>query len=318
MPDPFEQGFLEGLRLRAQSVAAGAAEQADAPVPDAVEELRALLAALWRYSVDGIVITHRGSWILVEVSDSFCSMTGFDRVELLGRTPRDLGLMQGSSVRLPTEADDTSSWEGLYETRLHRRDGSILVVEFSRQPLGERFMATIVRDVTRRHDLEVELRHLAETDPLTGLLNRRKFAAEAEREIRQTHRFGDPITLITLDVDGLKAINDEHGHHLGDTALRAVADTIRRNIREIDFAGRLGGDEFAVLLTRSDHSGAGRVLKAIIADLDLIRLDTETAEGLPISASAGLITTHTPTDLDTLMRTADQAMYRTKNQRRNQ
>jgi len=317
MASKAEFGFLEGLRRRAAAVAAGQVDRADEPVPAELGEVARLLQALWRSSVDGIVVSERTRWSFVEVSDSFCTLTGYTRVELLGRTPAELGLNATHVSRLSTHAPhaDTDGWEGLYEGQLRRRDGATRYVEFSRQRLGERFMATIVRDVTRRHDLETELRHLAETDHLTRLCNRRKFTAEVAREIRDSDRFGDPVTLIVLDLDGLKDINDRHGHHTGDAALRAVADTIRATIRDVDVAGRLGGDEFAILLTRSDPPGGVRLITELHSTLDDIRLDTESAQQLRISVSAGAVTMHSPEDAEDLLKAADDAMYRAKRRR---
>ena len=120
-------------------------------------------------------------------------------------------------------------------------------------------------DITDRRRLEVDLRHRADHDPLTGLLNRSAFERELERELGLASRYRTPCAMLVLDVDNLKSINDCHGHLAGDAVLRAVAAALRRRLRQTDIAGRLGGDEFGVLLPRADGAAARTVAGEILA-----------------------------------------------------
>ena len=104
----------------------------------------------------------------------------------------------------------------------------------------------ITRDATERLRREEELRREADTDPLTGLANRRGFDVRAQRLTATCEHNGTPAAVLMIDIDHFKAINDTHGHDGGDIVLRAVADTLARGARPIDLVGRLGGEEFAV------------------------------------------------------------------------
>jgi len=96
---------------------------------------------------------------------------------------------------------------------------------------------------------------LARTDPLTGIANRRAFFEFADIELKKAQRFKNPVSIIYMDIDNFKNINDRFGHHVGDRLLRIVADTIKKNIRSIDMAARFGGDELGVLLPETDDTG---------------------------------------------------------------
>jgi diguanylate cyclase (GGDEF)-like protein/PAS domain S-box-containing protein len=310
VPDFRDENVLVALQERARRVRAGELSADDPSLKGSGPSDDDLLGVLLRHSFDGITLNARKSRWLIEVSDSFCELTGYTRLELLGRTSVELGLVDPGWVREQATRMADQGVEGLYETRMRRKDGEERWVEFSQQLLGEEFVLTIVRDVTRRRALEQELRRLAHTDPLTGLFNRRRFEEEVEREIRVAKRAAEPISLLLVDLDDLKAINDEHGHQIGDEALRTVADGLQRVTRETDIVGRIGGDEFAVLLTRSDHAGAERVVEEFRHGLATPRI-SRGAE--PIEVSVGIATSSDPPqDYDSLMREADLAMYAEK------
>lgn len=166
---------------------------------------------------------------------------------------------------------------------------------------------------------ELELAHTqlrtlleqAHTDELTGLLNRRGFLRLAEEDLRQAQAAQHPLTLIYVDVDGLKALNDEAGHEAGDALLIETAELLRAAFRPTDVLARLGGDEF-VVLTRSFH-GNGEIIRHRIARLSqaLHRAGSQSRE---ISLSVGVILAGpcTVPALDDLLDRADKAMYEIK------
>ncbi|HEY8587375.1 MAG TPA: GGDEF domain-containing protein [Rhodanobacter sp.] len=152
---------------------------------------------------------------------------------------------------------------------------------------------------------------LATTDELTGLLNRRGFLRVAEAELRRAQVAQHPITLIYVDVDGLKALNDEAGHQAGDALLVETAALLRAAFRPTDVLARLGGDEF-VVLTNTFH-GTGAIIRHRIARLSQA-LHRSGAQSREISLSAGVVLA-TPSSvpaLDELLDRADQAMYQIK------
>jgi diguanylate cyclase (GGDEF)-like protein len=159
---------------------------------------------------------------------------------------------------------------------------------------------------------------LSRYDSLTGLHSRDFFLAEMEQEILRAARSGRPFALLMFDLDGLKAANDRFGHASGDTLLRAVADTLRGDIRITDVAARWGGDEFVLLLPETDLTGAMLVADKVRIDIGRLALPQD---GLMVrtSASIGLVTYPDDGKSSTeLMRRADLAMYEAKRRGRDQ
>ena len=155
----------------------------------------------------------------------------------------------------------------------------------------------------------------ARTDPLTGIRNRRSFLQEAGLCIKRAQRKGEPVSLLMFDIDHFKAINDNHGHGVGDEALRQFSQTIQTKIRETDVFGRLGGEEFALLLTETkpDSLHTAERLRDNIA-----RIRLECAAGQVKFTSSIGVAHGAPGDLvEQLLRQADQALYRAKKLGRN-
>lgn len=150
-----------------------------------------------------------------------------------------------------------------------------------------------------------EARRTARTDTLTGVANRFCFREAASASLAGP----GPLTVVSLDVDGFKAVNDLRGHAAGDMLLRRIAHTLGEVVREDDLVARLGGDEFAILLTRTDGDAAASLLRRIRTSLDRVM----TLEGWPVTFSVGAITTSgSGIDVDGLMNRADEEMYRAK------
>ena len=159
-----------------------------------------------------------------------------------------------------------------------------------------------------RHQLD-EVERRATVDLLTGVASRRHFLDLSDHALAVAHRTAQPLSLLYLDADGLKRVNDEEGHHAGDALLRRFGAVLQSEVRAADVVGRLGGDEFAVLLSGDDRTAAGaaadRLLQAMAADPDG-----------PIGASIGVVAL-TPdeagrTTTDELLARGDQLMYEAK------
>jgi diguanylate cyclase (GGDEF)-like protein len=159
------------------------------------------------------------------------------------------------------------------------------------------------------------LARLATTDSLTGLLNARAFDQRLRQEVARAARYGDPLALLILDLDGLKRINDQQGHLAGDRALQSVASAIRDALREVDIAARLGGDEFGVLAPRTDGTAA-LVLGDRVRVLAAERLAAAVGQPFTVSVGAACLgPTDSPTGTtSSLMRSADTALYEAKRQ----
>ena len=154
-------------------------------------------------------------------------------------------------------------------------------------------------------------RELAGTDSLTGLLNRRAFYQAASRELDRARRYAHPISMIYLDLDDFKALNDRHGHSAGDQALEAVAGLLVANVRLSDSVARLGGDEFCVLLPEASADSA----QAAAAKLQRVLGEglTEYRPNWPAKLSMGVVTYQLPPGtIDELIKKADELMYEAK------
>jgi diguanylate cyclase (GGDEF)-like protein len=169
-----------------------------------------------------------------------------------------------------------------------------------------------------QHARQYERAHVeARVDRLTGMYNYRWLLETLGKEIRRSQRYGNPLALIMLDLDGLKPINDRFGHSAGDALLRHVARKVAATLRQIDSGVRTGGDEFVVLLPATDLAGARqvgqRILAAIRDDAPLIN-----RQPLPVAASLGVAQWEDGWSEDRLLQAADKAMYNAKCEGHNQ
>jgi two-component system cell cycle response regulator len=167
-------------------------------------------------------------------------------------------------------------------------------------------------DITERKALERELHRLAITDPLTGAANRRHFMAAAAMETERSARYGTPLSVVMLDIDYFKRVNDTHGHGAGDLVLQKVVEAAVGTLREIDLFGRMGGEEFAILLPETSIERAGAVAERLRRAVAGIIIPLQ-GEALTVTASLG-VAQRRPDEIlfDLLLGRADKALYRAK------
>ncbi len=162
------------------------------------------------------------------------------------------------------------------------------------------------------------LQQIAFTDSLTGVHNRRQILHLAALEFQRAQRFQHPLTLLVLDLDGLKQINDTYGHLVGDKALQVIAETSASQLREIDSIGRFGGDEFVILLVETDLKGGRAVAERICQSIADISINTQLAP-LNITTSIGIAAiSEKSSNLTSLFNQADKALIRAKKSGKNQ
>lgn len=177
----------------------------------------------------------------------------------------------------------------------------------------EEVVLWVASNISKRHNLEIKLRELGHTDQLTGLFNRRKLEHELTQYYESYVRHSVQTSILMFDLDNLKKINDSKGHHVGDEAIRVVADILRLTLRKTDCACRLGGDEFVVALPDTGYEQALQLAKRI-QDRTRQELSRFSVENAFVTASIG-VTTILPNDSsykDTIKR-ADLALYEAKN-----
>lgn len=190
-------------------------------------------------------------------------------------------------------------------------------IECRGHPLPGGGSLAIYRDIGESKQLFAQLEELATTDALTAVPNRRSFLERAAGEFARAKRTRRNMSILMIDVDHFKAINDRHGHAAGDETLRQIAQACNGALRGSDILGRIGGEEFAALLPEADGATAGLVasrLRRAVIDI----ANKTGATSTPVSVSIGIATTHLCTEsLETIMANADAALYQAKQDGRN-
>lgn len=163
----------------------------------------------------------------------------------------------------------------------------------------------LVKENTR---LFTEVQRLAMTDSLTGAYNRHKFDEAIVVEVERAQRYNRPLSLIMIDLDNLKGINDRYGHPAGDKALKLVAEAIKSQTRSVDILARIGGDEFIIILPEADLEAA-----TLVAQRMCSQITSTTLEGEKLSVSAGVVQfTSLTNTVEDFLEVVDQAMYQAK------
>lgn len=165
---------------------------------------------------------------------------------------------------------------------------------------------------------ECELQHLANTDFLTSLSNRRHFFELARHEMVRAARYESEYSLMMLDIDFFKRVNDEHGHHTGDRVLQEIAHLCSEAVRSVDIVGRLGGEEFAVFLPETGVDASMEAAERLRQRIESSTLLSDEGAAVHLTVSIGVVTrkNHQVT-LDQLLNLADHALYRAKQSGRN-
>ena len=201
------------------------------------------------------------------------------------------------------------------ETRVDRRRFEAAWLLEQVVPIADGLAVTIC-DISARKREERGLRRASTTDQLTGLLNRRGFFALAEQQARLAHRQEKDFVLLYADMDGFKALNDEHGHATGDRALELVGKLLRRAVRECDLVARMGGDEFTIMAVDANHVAARLIERRIEQRIEELNRSGELAA--PIALTIGYARVrHTDTaPLAELLARADALLYSRKRRRK--
>lgn len=281
-----------------------------------------LATMVYQNSSEAIIVTDNGNTIIA-VNPAFERITGYSAQEALGQSPsllksgrHDAAFYEGMWSDLLQQG----SWQGELWNR--RKDGSLYATRLSinttkRADGTIHYFVGVGSDITQRKETEKLIWRQANYDALTSLPNRNKFRDHSDLMFKKSLRSGLPTAVILLDLDNFKDVNDTLGHHMGDVLLQEVATRLRACVRESDIVARLGGDEFTVLIGEiPDQTIVERISQKIldrIAEPFMLK-----EEFVHISASVGI--TYFPrdgTDIDSLLKNADQAMYAAKRLGRN-
>ncbi|HJV51236.1 MAG TPA: EAL domain-containing protein [Noviherbaspirillum sp.] len=261
--------------------------------------------------------------IVVDINPAFTRITGYERDEVIGK--RISILRSGRQDRDFYEAmwsalQSTGHWQGEIWNR--RKNGDVyaewLTINTVCNPDGSVFRRiALFSDITSKKKTDDLVWRQANFDSLTGLPNRLMFRDRLEQEVRKSHRAGLPMALIFIDLDRFKEVNDTLGHAVGDRLLQQAAQRLSRCVRESDTVARLGGDEFTIILGELNQpNNVERIVQDVLKSMaEPFALGDEVAY---VSASLGI--TFYPddaTEIEDLLKNADQAMYAAKNLGRN-
>lgn len=269
-------------------------------------------------TLPGAVIITDARQRVVDTSAAFAGLTGLDPQAVRNRTIQDLF----ATFRFNTDIDSflmKLAIDGVWQGELISEQGGKRSRAFwlNAQAIGKEGCAAehhvfFLTDIAHHKRREQRLRTLAETDALTGAANRNLFIAQLDDAIRRTQEEGDSPSILFLDLDSFKEVNDHLGHGQGDTLLRDIADILQDSVRANDLVARLGGDEFAVLLLDASRQAltetAQRIVKRLIfffTGHDGHRIEVTCSVGIAVYPQDGL-------DSAGLLKQADRAMYKAK------
>ncbi len=282
------------------------------------EEALQLAASVFSTSHEGILITDLNGNI-VEVNDAFTHITGYSRNDILGKTPRILNSGRQSKdfyAALWLDLNENGHWSG--EVWNRRKNGEIyaelLTISTVKNTEGKALhYVALFSDISEMKAHEQQLEHIAHYDALTNLPNRVLLADRLHQAMMHTQRHNQGLAVIYLDLDGFKAVNDNHGHDIGDQLLMVLATRMKQVLRESDTLARIGGDEFvAMLLDATDIKSSELMLNRLLA----AAAQPVEISDLVLQVSASIGVTFYPqaeaVDADQLLRQADQAMYQAK------
>jgi len=277
-----------------------------------------LASSVFTHAREGIMITNAEGAIL-DVNEAFTQITGYSRDEALGHNPSLLSSGRHDKsyfTALWHSLTDQGHWSGEIWNR--RKNGDVFVamqtISTVRDPQGQaQHYVALFSDITSLKEHHNRLEHIAHYDALTKLPNRVLLGDRLHQAMTQMQRRGLKLAVAYLDLDGFKAVNDQHGHRVGDRLLANIAAKMKQALREGDTIARLGGDEFVAILTDlPDVKSCAPILSRLLtAAAEPIQIGPYS---LQVSASIGV--TYFPqkeeVDADQLLRQADQAMYQAK------
>jgi diguanylate cyclase (GGDEF)-like protein/PAS domain S-box-containing protein len=314
----FLQFYLAVLALTILPIAADLSQRAR--LARELRESEARYRLLSDHTTDVVLSLGRGGRIKF-VSRSAQALTGHEAEALIGRNPMRLidPADRPAALAAFAEALAGPGCSPIMEFRGVCADRSRRWMELHMQGVFDHAgradgAVMVIRDIGHRKRLEAELRHEADTDGLTGLLNRRAFL----KRLDAAAATGQPACLALFDLDWFKQVNDRHGHATGDQVLRRFAQCARDVSREGDVVGRLGGEEFAVLLTGASWAQARTLCDRIRARMAAARVTALDGATVAVTVSAGLAQLRPDLSRDDLLMLADEALYRAKKAGRNQ
>ena len=315
------QGYLWGLQILGLVLCGLAAltlyfyQQGRLRIEASEKRLRAFLDT----TRDGVVvIDERG--LILEFNAGAEQLFGYGAAEVLGTSlnqlmPRDDAALHDQYVAHP-HGSQARIMSPARRVKGRRKDGSEVLIEVTvgeARIAGAQLHVGVIRDMTERQSFEEKLMELATRDSLTGALNRRAFTEQMDNALQLARRHGHALSLLLLDVDHFKKINDSYGHQVGDRVLVSLTELLQDCLRTSDCFARWGGEEFVALLPETDATQAVEVAERLLAAVRSATLVSDSGAALPIRVSIGLATLSPEVmDAEKMIQRADEALYRAK------
>lgn len=263
------------------------------------------------------------SGIITMISPSCFDILGYRQEVMLGTPMADYYETPGDRQKIVQAITEGGGKATRVEAGLRHKGGHIIWISTNAvvcfDPAGKPVcIEGVARDISERKQMEEQLTALTRTDGLTGVCTRRYFMDKSEAVIEVMRRYQRPASMMVLDLDHFKRINDNYGHHIGDLALIAFTRSCRQEIRESDVLGRLGGEEFGLMLPETTIQNAQIMAERICNAVAAVEIPVNDRM-VRITVSIGLVGLGVEDkSLDTVLRRADQAMYQAKEKGRNQ
>lgn len=285
-----------------------AREKIEAALRESEKRYRTLvdnaLVGIYKSTIGGDLLFANKALLKMLEYDSLEEIAGNGGIRRRYRNPRDREVL----IELLKKDGKVENFEFEAVTR----SGQIKNILLSGTLEGETLLGMML-EITERKQLELEMERLATTDRLTQTFNRLKFEEIIRKEIEMARRYGHLLSLIILDIDRFKEVNDTYGHIAGDNVLKAVAGIAKENIRETDSLVRWGGEEFIIIAPGTSLEGAAELAERIrksVEDFDFGQFKT-------VRISLGVTQFREQDTENTFLRRADDAMYTAKNKGRN-
>jgi diguanylate cyclase (GGDEF)-like protein/PAS domain S-box-containing protein len=307
----FEPGWL--LRVVQATEADLAKLEPQEPLFE-IAKLRALFRTAFSHAPIGLAVVEQSQTITV-ANDALCSLVDEPAARLVGQrmdtliAPEHRELERDGRDRVLS--GELPCW--VSDLELLRHDGSLAWVRMTVAVDGQEPASLIyqLEDIAERRRHQAQLEHLVDHDPLTGVFNRRRFDQELEGEVARSARSGaSRCAVLTLDLDGFKAINDGFGHQVGDDLLRGIAEALSARSRQADVLARIGGDEFGLLLRDATPESAEHVAAGVAATVAAHELRIND-QAVRVSASIGVAMLRALSAAEVIV-LADAAMYQAK------
>lgn len=274
-------------------------------------------------SVTDSIFVHNLDGNFIYVNEAAYKTRGYTREELIDMRVQDLDYhdeKSGDEVykeNIKNAKEQLSKKENAVIEVLHKtKEGKVLPIEITCRLIQEedkKYIISIARDISTLKAMNANLKKMATTDNLTGIYNRHKFEEMYKAEIERVLRYETPLSMIMVDIDHFKMVNDTYGHDVGDYVIKSIVDVVKKKIRNIDIFVRWGGEEFIILCPQTDSFSATTLAEKLRSAID----DTSFDKVGNITCSFGVTSYVKKESENSFIKRLDSALYRAKDEGRN-